>query len=523
WTGPAPEPVAPEVPLAEGDLTEFLINVSGPVALPRPAPGTPLPGPDTRFPVYVADFSGAMANIVFTLARINKYGEPEFGLRKRLLRVARFLADDLSAVPLSEAKKGGKAQQIGLISLTSRSVLVNFLRNAVKPDDRISDGMRKASELFWHMPRAVRPPPPKPGEQELALDDFDLASAALDIVLSTDDKGKQAGLLAVFGRPDKFNDTGAPIYAPDDPTPDPFYGLMLPAIIDLIGKRQSFGGSAAPNSPEDAVGCKGISTLATLGDVKQPKGAGLRRGMFNSFFIQLASFRGRNVNYASDPRFLVARTLVLTFGVGDDAEATVQANALFGEATYDAVLGLNDAMHAYDAATGARVVLATMRDFSTYSRGPGHAKLMQLLRQRFDDVQQRADDERKKWEAEHAANPMLSFSFHKVYWDHLQSYVDAWNAMQPDWSPTTIAELCKPEYGPPRVLLFAQGAGDPFILDKLYQNVPLKLGVVFPEAYDGDSYAVSLQTSGGRLDLTAKPVNEERVLFLTDPFVIPGQ
>ena len=82
--------------------------------------------------------------------------------------------------------------------------------------------------------------------------------------------------------------------------------------------------------------------------------------------------------------------------------------------------------------------------------------------------------------------------------------------------------LCPPDQAPPQVLIYAQTNNGTALLDKLYQNIPLMLGAVFPEPYGDASYKISIETSGGRLDLVAHATDDQRMLFLTDPFTLHG-
>lgn len=99
-------------------------------------------------------------------------------------------------------------------------------------------------------------------------------------------------------------------------------------------------------------------------------------------------------------------------------------------------------------------------------------------------------------------------------------YLNSWKAAEASWRQQTAQQLCAPQETPPRVLVYAKGVFRDYLVDKLYQNVPLMVVVVFAEPYDDSEYPVALQIGGGSLDLVAKPIDAAHTMFGTEVFMV---
>jgi hypothetical protein len=102
-------------------------------------------------------------------------------------------------------------------------------------------------------------------------------------------------------------------------------------------------------------------------------------------------------------------------------------------------------------------------------------------------------------------------------------FVDRWDAVDAAAvadAPVLRGPFCGPAGTPPRALILVMRERSPLLVDKLYQDVPLAIALVFDEPYSGDSYPISIDTGGGKLDLEATPVNDARTWFQTRTFRI---
>ena len=544
WSDPAPVADQSAAPLVEGDLTRFLISGPPDPSTLQPAP-FPLPGEDPRVAMGKYLFgagriSGIVLDLVATIARADKYGEPAFGVRDAALHWARFLADDLSRVPEARARASPAGQRIELVRGQALYTLQSILNLAIRPDPRWSNVIPREGRL--HFVRRY-PDDTTAGalpSAALALDVYDLASAALDVILAIDNKKQTKGLLGYMGRPTHFDPEGRPIWNSEDAPGGAASLLVQQTLIELAALHSRFGGPAPSGSPAEAVACKALSVLAGLADRKLAHSAALRRNLWAWMILDPAWAYGQfKADPFAAPRYRAIRAAALLAGLDDGEEARLVAPFAIFRLEQRSIYAFsepppNPSWSKNDVA-GA---LQTLRDVLTYATGPGRAAFAAVVNTHLDRIRSisaLAQAAREPAWPETGAiltfferlpdtfPPVLEKGTHQRLLGITSAHLAAWDAAQPDISALEWQALCPPKEAPPRVLIFAQGRHDPILLDKLYQNIPLMLGVVFDEPYDGASYPVSLRTSGGQIDLTARRAKENALLFLTDPFVIRGQ
>ncbi len=290
--GPAPAPEDLDAaPLREGYLSRQLIE--GPEA--PIAPGARLSAAQVK--AHLESHRGSRMltlMLVNTIARVNKYGSTERGLREDALRAERYLADDLARASVDPSD--------------SRSLYIANVR-----DEAFATlmGLLSVATPRQQEERAKRPPPaPNPRKRDLLpLDDFDRANAVLDVYLSRDAHGEHG----IFTPP------RGPIHH-DGAT-------LVENLAALAAARKEFGGNAAPGSPQDAVACKAFNTLVRIADARVPGTESLRGELLSLLLLSSSQYAEesayRNLGHgAPEPLlFAVTRSASTVAGVSDKQEA----------------------------------------------------------------------------------------------------------------------------------------------------------------------------------------------------------
>jgi hypothetical protein len=73
---------------------------------------------------------------------------------------------------------------------------------------------------------------------------------------------------------------------------------------------------------------------------------------------------------------------------------------------------------------------------------------------------------------------------------------------------------------PHQFLVFAQGALEYFLVNRIYLDVPSFIGIAFEEPYTADQYQVSVKLGAANLDLLAKPEDSSHTFFKTEVFIV---
>jgi len=480
WNGTLPQ-AETTVALEEGGLTSWLVTGK---MLPVARSGNPWR--------YAANPMQIMDAILKTIARSNKYGEPEFHLRDDLLRLAHALAGDLWDLPLDAAQPG---TETGRLKTTSTRRVVFGAIEGVRPRAlaALQERARAGNTAFETLMTVGT------AQDTLKLDLFDVANAALDVLLSTDDQGKEHGVLS-FTRVEAQE--------------------LTVTLAQVASARPAFGGPAAPNSPQDVIGCKAFAILVTLA-ASRIEGAEYFRSALLQFFLDAAlqidwTMAGFGQNKLADLRNDMAVTQATLLAAGGSktrevAERTVEV--LLGNA--ERFVEFVDSWQSTIRQSviwgpgSTKAMLTLMRSLAVYAPGTGADGLGAVINRRMDDYIAAAGQPG-------ATSPGT------------REFIDMWGSTKPQWD-RKAAGLCPVEGAPPQVALFAKGVFGLILIGRLYQSewqnvhpikVPLVVGVLFDEPYDGTEYPVTVNLGGGQLDLSAKAVDQQRMVFLTEEFFV---
>lgn len=548
WTEPAPVVLDAKIAIEEGGTSFLLVHGQRPttqIALTHLSNGgDPLLG-----------------YIIATLARINKYGEPAFGLRKAVVSAGRFLAGDLAKVPFEttpEIPAGVPARNPEPAAAPARppSSAPRLLAPAPQPKIKLTlptpqarlalpplggdpVGTRGAApppalpapsavsataadrtrQIAWmgassqqllraSLQNAVQPTgerlraawaAAKLGKNELALDPYDLANATLDLMLSMDDKGALHGI---------FNLRACYKCAADG---------LVPALVQLAAERQIFGGSAPPGSPRDVIGCKAFTLLVRLSDPRVEGGGKEMRVPLEGYIESLIDAAGSKADGAGlRARIQVAQSALILAGIGDAVEARARARGILDLASHWNNLAENRYPRPDSPPpSGAPIFrmkrdlyLVLLRDLRVFLRGAAQPSFAAAV----DTYWRETKDSLDRVAALKVPDTSDIVSRRMFY--------ESWNARKTDYDARVAEPLCIPAGTPPRVLIFVMADPVPLLVGKLYMKVPLAIALAFVEPYAGDSYPVTLDTGGGQIALEAHPANDARTLFETGTFEI---
>ncbi len=477
WDGPAPR-VEATVALEEGGLTSFVLT------------GKPLPPARGGNPWrYAADPAVVMGAILHTIARINKYGEPEFHLRDDLLRLGHALSGDFRDLPIDAARPAGDAARIK--PSVARLVLINAIQ-AVEPR---ALARRRASAQAANIPfeKALAI---GTAQDALNLDLFDVANAALDVLLSVDDEGKERGVLGF--------------------TPIEAEGLAT-RLAALAAARPIFGGAAEPNSLQDVIGCKAFAILITLAGLRIELAEQLRNELLQLFLAAAGEIdwkaAGGNID-ASLPEIrsdvAVAQAALLAAGGAKTREEAERiAYALFLNA--QGFISFVDTWHGTvkqsvtQGPEATKAVLVLMRSLAMYVPGTGADGLGAAINRRMDDF------------IEATRHPGTLGTTPGT-----REFIDMWENTKPQWD-RQAAGLCPVEGAPPtpRYFLFARTSAGYQNIEEFYLGVATEIELQFETPYDKPDYHVEVSVGDQKIALTAKKIDPGGYIYRTDAFV-PG-
>ena len=291
--GPHPEPTY-DVSLQEGTLSAALLKPPPPIG----SPGLPQP----------------MRQLLITIARTNKYGEPEPSLRNDSIRAARFLAGDLATVPVQLQTQGSRAIYVAAQSYVARVALRGALAAAGAKQvlSHPVDPVLAAQQIYDTAAHT----------SSLRLDRFDIANAALDVLRSVDAQSHEDGLF--------------------DPRTERDVNIV-DELVDIASARSIFGGFAQPGSPQDDVACKAFVTLVRLANKDYPETRPLRDQLVSWIMNSGRPFAGMGSNelQLAKARFYVAQAALALSGPADADEARFDADALFNKGVVAASQGNN--------------------------------------------------------------------------------------------------------------------------------------------------------------------------------------
>jgi hypothetical protein len=261
---------------------------------------------------YVEDAGAVELALAKTIARTEKYGEPAGGLRDAAFRLGHFLAVDLRPRVADRPDLGAHGLRDFNVSRSAMLGLISLIVVA-GPGDR----MAQARDRQLHT-----------GEG-LAVDAFDLAQAALEILTYADDRDPVDGSL--------FTDNGTSLS--NEGNDIGVLGMVASAAAD-------FGGPAPADSPQGIVACRAFATIVLYMDAPTVPGSHLRTAM-----VYLAQNTARDAGFAGTPATLaltpVYNAAIATEGPFDAAEAKIAVDSV----SDDLMSSKNDAAAASMART----------------------------------------------------------------------------------------------------------------------------------------------------------------------------
>jgi hypothetical protein len=419
--------------------------------------------PDPRG-VTGADPVPALLN---TLARINKYGEPEQDLRKATLAVLRFLASDLASVPADIAQRDPRALYLSAVGSRARTQVLNALALA-RPRDvdaRLARGGVPALNVA-------------PSDRaELKLDVFDLANAALEVMWASDDPQRMR-LIRLQGMDVVRYATGT--------------------LATLAAARPQFGGRLTAGAEQDAVACRAYSTLAALADTRVEGSSTARSLLFDLMIDGISAARVGKADQV--PMLNATRAAFLWAGVADKQEA---------DHAVDTLVSVAMAGHDDDVPAMNLEIATTLRALVLYAGAPDRDTLRGymggIVQARMDELQKRVD----------AGFNIAGAQDRKI--------VEAWKAAAGRVTLANPAPGCTPDPGDAKgnIILYAICADGLQVIDELYVGVPTIVEVQFDTESEKKEVPIEVSIGGQSMKLTARVFDRHGRIFRADP-ILPG-
>jgi hypothetical protein len=489
--GPPPVPVDKTVTLKEGRLSALLVDQRNTKGI---------------------DIGSTVVQLGITIARANRYGEPSFGIRKVATQAARFLMDMGAAIPPQQdgASHAGRIRGAAIGARYNVAVQIG----AAQP------------QAVQRLPRDFTgfvPDPPKgPLVPNLDLDVLDIANAWLGVLIATDEHGNETRVRILTGKTDEL------------------FGRSL--LAAAFG-RPEFGGPAPPGSRWYVVACRAFATLVALGKVGSPNGNVIREAVLQTFEDSSFAPDAYSVyqTLASRRPFITAiQAAMVTNGVADAAEAKSLVTRLIKHSFRTQYYPPDPVPTQGPHWPAAPESILTLKVLQGASGMVNHDAIVAELQQAVSELRPVYDtyqllvshwqencgppetwrDVPKKSDL-HASLPKKTNPCLATDVRHQAGFTILW--LQDDSAalnnPATKGLFCAPSNATPRILLVAKGALHDFVIDKIYIGVPTAILVVFDAPYDGAAYPVSIKLGGSKVELSAKPIDDERLVFETQNFV----
>jgi hypothetical protein len=442
WDRPRP-PITTQVALAEGDLSGRLVK--------PPPPGSP------------SGFNAQLATmrLLYTLARINKYGETSEHLRDAALTLARFLIVDLNRVPPEIQRRDPNALRIKAEGANALGAVLGAIANGRNP--RLQ---------FQYK---VKP-------DDLPLDALDMANAAMDVMWAIDDKNQTL-----------------PLVLPGNAF-DNNYGYTL--LIALASVRPQFGGTAAPNSAQDAVGCRAFSIVASTADISMAGSKPRRQSLLGRYAAEATAIGAP----AAKPAELdVLRTALILAGFDSAEEARSVPKALIPAA----IAGARN-----DAARDEFV--STLRALTQSAGGPGRdtyrSELADQLSAEIDGMEKR--NAFGKYQG--GTNVGTGEEFH---------FLQRWEAWVKTEQPlAAVNQPCAPDPGRarPRIFLFAILSDGLQLINHAYVGVPMIIEAQFDPPSGEIQVTIDASFGTQAAKVIVKRIDPKGYIFRSDPLMPEG-
>jgi len=378
--GPAPQPTNPDFRVREGLVSDELIN------------GPPAPG-QKRY--NIVNGRELALQLVHTLARTRRYGEPSAGLRRRCLLIGHFIGDDLFRIPNEAVARDAKGGFIGAFAQEFRRTVLMYAGFG-SPGRHVAWGRNIPGEF-------------KNPKEPMYLDEYDLSDAALDIILFHDDAtGRDFGW---FSRKSQYEGEADS-------------ELARELVLTAAGKPQFQATGAGVDPRQASVACKAFDTLVVL---SRPKDADkLRYQVRQQFYSAMQA--PNDLIPSVNPVALAARAVLLSAPPGSDAEARELGNDLLESAEhYFGFCTQPDSSHVRRAEVETDLLLALQQPAPDSQFGP---VISQLVQKKLAERKRAIDAENK--------NPIGYFNA-----KCLQLFVDRLSG-SPSEVAARVLNLCSP-------------------------------------------------------------------------------
>ena len=283
-----------------------------------------------------------------SIARTDKYGEPAAGLRDALLRFARFLALDMAPVQWN----GGRDSDAYL--LAEHGSAARNLASAIEFAGPMGSKFEASRERRAH------------NFGPLAIDDFDVAQAAMETLDYTDDDHPiRATAVLQFGGGAESNHRyefgyySQTIYSRGLGSGQA--SMFVGALLRVAAAAARFGGDASEDSPRGKVACRAFETLKLYAADEEPHAWRLRLNLVDLSIN--AHWHVSDVPSLGEPMERVAKAVLSSDGPQSDAEARAAIdeynNALLGGTRNDTYSkSVSEAVHGYLQGSGSGVAAA---------------------------------------------------------------------------------------------------------------------------------------------------------------------
>lgn len=455
WDSPAPAKKRDAPAFEEGTITGALLGISTSQEADPRTPGSPALKAEQ-------DTSQIAYRLFHTLARINKYGEPQKGLRSASLAILRFFADKAANISYDAAQSIPRARVLRAIGQGVRGLTRGYVAGGVPDGDHLTS--RDVRQTF---------------ARGLALDSLDLANAALDVYWAADDPRRERVL-----RP--TNDSGD------------LNGTMI--LLPSVASGWSAFGAENEGPAQEAVSCRAYSLLLALLDTRMQGTRAARIALFanleNALFELGNAARGgaRRVDLPEVRAYAAAVTIG---GVADQAEADQRAADLYRQ-------GVG---YSKEADPQKIETVRALRMLTTYAGGERDTFRGQMAQRVADLIAQT-----KRNAAEDNREPEAAF----------QAFLELWNSIDAARPPTGDF-FCGPDEGDSDGHIFLYAITNKGLQQILhpYVGVPMVLEAQYDPPEGATEKMLQVSLGGQSQVMTFKRFDPKGYIYRSDPFV-PG-
>lgn len=457
WDRPAPAKKRDAPALEEGLVTGLLLRISTPRDADPRTSGSPS--------LKAQQEANQLAfHLVHTLARINKYGEPQRGLRQASLAILRFFADKAANISYDATEKVPRAITLRQIGQAVRGVTAGYVLGGIPDGAHLTT--RDVRQTFT---------------KGLALDALDLANAALDVYWATDDPRRERMV-----RPTNEGTSGD-------------LNGWLRGLPSVASGWSAFG--ARNEGPaQEAISCRAYSLLVALLDTRVQGTRLVRDVLFanlKSALFNLGNAARGGTRQVDLPEVRVYAAAVAVGGVADEAEADQRAADFFAESV------------GYSKEKDPQKIEAVraLRTLVTYAGGERdtfRGQMSQRIADLIAETQRRAAEENRQPE------------------DAFVSFLELWNSSTATKPPSGDFS-CGPDEGDSDGHIFLYAITNKGLQQILhpYVGVPMIVEVQYDPPEGATEKMLQLSLGGQSQVMTFKRVDPKGYIYRSDPFV-PG-